>query len=36
MVVWCRFFTVYAEFFTVYKGHKRLKEHLVIDDLFHG
>ena len=22
---WCRFFTVYAEFFTVYKGHKRWK-----------
>ena len=30
------FFTVYAEFFTVYKGHKRWKKHLVIDDLLNG
>ena len=34
------FFTVYAEFFTVYKGHKRWKKNLVIDDfsrlVFHG
>ena len=33
---WCRFFPVYAEFFTVSKGHKQWKKHLVIDDLFHG
>ena len=27
---WCRFFTVYADLFTVYKGHKgRKKKHLV-------
>ena len=31
---WCRFFTVYAELFTVYKGHKRWKKHLVIDMIF--
>ena len=30
----CRFFTVYAEFFTVYKGRKRWKKHLVIDMIF--
>ena len=30
----CRFFMVYAEFFTAYKGHKRLKKHLVIEMIF--
>ena len=28
------FFTVYKEFFTAYKGHKRWKEHLVTDMIF--
>ena len=29
-------FAVYAELFTAYKGDKRWKKHLVIDDLFQG
>ena len=30
----CRFFTVYAEFFTVYMGRKQWKKHLIIDMIF--
>ena len=31
---WCRFFTVYAELFTVYKGHKRWKTKLSLLMIF--
>ena len=30
MDFWCRFFTVYAEFFTVYKGHQRWKKKILL------
>ena len=31
---WCRFFTVYAEIFTVYKGHKRWKKNISLLMIF--
>ena len=34
--VWCRFFTVYADFSRFIRDINGEKKHLVIDDLFHG
>ena len=34
--VWCRFFTVYADFSRFVRDINGEKKHLVIDELFHG